>query len=244
MEGNASSLGAYIKASVSSFLHLSYNTNFPVILCYFPTPTFLMAVTELALLRLIPPTTAREPELRAKLKAAKEAMEKYTGRRFYFLQQIQDPDIVYVLGEWESVAQHMQGWIPSVENRAVLEMLKDDLTVDWLHHFDVPHMLLPISDRDLGRVYSIVLHRRDRAGREQTERFPSLKQEFVEPQEAEHGIETGHGWAVDFEDEKEVQLLICAWKATPEGVHEPLKYCSRYFEDVEVDEKHARIMDL
>ena len=95
-----------------------------------------MAVTELALLRLTGDGVLTE-DIRAELRKAKEAMESYTGRTFYYLQQIEDPACIYVLGEWESLRDHYEGFIPSHVNQERLKALDGKLEVLKLVHLDV-----------------------------------------------------------------------------------------------------------
>jgi quinol monooxygenase YgiN len=98
-----------------------------------------MAVTELALLKLKNGGTLTQ-DVKAQLKKAQVAMESYSGggRKFHYLQQVEDPTCIYVLGEWESLSQHYDGFIPSKANQDLLEALKDELDVGWLSHLDVP----------------------------------------------------------------------------------------------------------
>ncbi|KAK9357293.1 hypothetical protein V1504DRAFT_398923, partial [Lipomyces starkeyi] len=75
--------------------------------------------------------------LRASLLRAKKAMESFTNRRFYFYNQVEDQSYIYIIGSWPSLSQHTNEWIPSKENREMLELLKDRLDVDWMFHLDI-----------------------------------------------------------------------------------------------------------
>ncbi|KAF2018640.1 hypothetical protein BU24DRAFT_418160 [Aaosphaeria arxii CBS 175.79] len=103
-----------------------------------------MAITEIALLHLLPNASLEDPALRSKLANAKAVMEKFTGREFHFLRQTEDPTFLYIIGEWDSLDQHMNQFIPSAENQALLEDITPHFTVDWLVHIDAPHAELPI----------------------------------------------------------------------------------------------------
>jgi hypothetical protein len=99
-------------------------------------------ITELAHLRLLPPSTLTH-SLLTNLKVVLKVSEEYTGHRFYYLQQIEDPSLLYLVGEWDSLEQHMQGFIPSQENQELLESLKGMVGVEWLLHVGVGSEALP-----------------------------------------------------------------------------------------------------
>lgn len=171
----------------------------------------IMAITEIAQLRLLPPTTADDASLRSKLAHAKAVMEKYTGRNFLYLQQIEDPSIVYVIGEWDSLDQHMNGFIPAAENQALLESLKDELTVDWLLHLDVAQATLPLLKINTeADVISIGRHFIKSGEKDSFARAFESNKRFLQDYVTEGTI--GGGWRVDKEDGKEEFVLFCPWK--------------------------------
>lgn len=92
-----------------------------------------MAVTELALLRLRSDSSSTTNEALTEVQAAQAA---YSGYPVTFLQQIEDPSLLYLLGGWESVAKHNE-WIASETNQKFLEQLKDDVEVEWMFHYNV-----------------------------------------------------------------------------------------------------------
>ena len=83
-----------------------------------------MAVTEIALLHLLPHVSTDDSVFRSKLAQAKKVMENYTGQQFHYLQQLEDPSFLYIIGEWDSLGQHMNHFIPSAENQSLLRALK------------------------------------------------------------------------------------------------------------------------
>ncbi|KAF2463391.1 uncharacterized protein BDR25DRAFT_307829 [Lindgomyces ingoldianus] len=212
-----------------------------------------MAITEIALLRLLPPTNANDASLCTKLSHAKDVMEKYTGRRFYYLQQVEDPSLLYIIGEWDSLDQHMNNFIPSGDNQAVLESLKNELTVDWLLHIDAPHSALPLPKGTSGttgggpQLWSIGRHfiKTVEKGKFK-ETFESHKH-FLQDYVTEGTI--GSGWRVDPEEGKDEFVLWCPWKeveqhyefATTEGFQKYSKI-KEYVDGTEI--KHAKLLDL
>jgi heme-degrading monooxygenase HmoA len=92
-----------------------------------------MLVTELALLPLTHNLNQETPNLPASLKqkfiSAKQVLEKASGHKFYFFQQVEDPSIIYIIGSWESPQAHAT-FLPSAENQELLELFKDDIIVE------------------------------------------------------------------------------------------------------------------
>lgn len=210
-----------------------------------------MTVTEIALLHLSPDVTLDDVNLRSNLAHAKTIMQSYTGRTFYYLQQIEDPMCIYILGEWESLDQHMNDFIPGSDNQALLKSLKGLISVEWLLHINVPHanLPLPIADTNKQRapVYGIVRHFIISGQRDQFQQtFDAQKcylQEFV----TEGKI--GGGWRVDKEDDKDEWVLLTPWRSVQQH-HEFAetdgfeKYGNirEYIQNADI--KHARVLDI
>ena len=214
-----------------------------------------MTLTELALLRLLPSTTADHASLKAKLANAKAVMEKYTGRTFYILQQIEDPIFLYVIGEWESLKQHMDGFIPSAENQALLEELKNDLTVEWMFHVDAPHAALPLptlkKSGDGSQAGSHVLSigrlfiKADDKDKFQ-ETFDTNKH-YLQVYLTEGSV--GGGWRFDKDDGKEEFAIITPWTDVEQHLSfaktedfEKYAQIKPFLDGAEI--KHAKLMDL
>jgi heme-degrading monooxygenase HmoA len=106
-----------------------------------------MPVTELATIPITTPLPANTPlpsTLYQKLLHAKAVLESAAGYKFHYYRQIEDPSIFYILSRWSSVAAHAS-FLPSPENQALLELLKDDIDSEkmTMYHldtdiFDVP----------------------------------------------------------------------------------------------------------
>ncbi|KAI4924817.1 hypothetical protein J4E85_007934 [Alternaria conjuncta] len=178
-----------------------------------------MPITELALLHLTPGTTLESPTLRTNLSHAKTVLQNYTNRTFYYMQQISDPSCIYVVGEWDSLDQHLNDFIPSADNQALLESLKDYITVDSnLEHLDVPNAELPLprGEVELERarrgeqVWSIT-HYTIKAGKRE-----AFEVQFREMKEKlEDGV--GGGWCVGKKEaEDDVFVTLFAWRTVAE----------------------------
>jgi hypothetical protein len=94
-----------------------------------------MAITELALLHLN--DGAVDAALKDTLRQAKQAMEATTHDRFYLYTQVEDPTYIYLVGSWDSLAQHYESWIPSQQNQELLERARGRLDVKWMFHVDL-----------------------------------------------------------------------------------------------------------
>jgi heme-degrading monooxygenase HmoA len=171
-----------------------------------------MTITEIALLSLSSHVISINTDLSAKLANAKKIMQEFTGRRFYYLQQCEDPSLIYIIGEWDSLDQHMNEFIPSESNQAVLESLKDDLSVLWLLHIDAPHASLPLPRIDTATVEAAPIL--------SIRRFfikDGAKESFHDSYEAsKHHLQDkstegfiGGGWRVDQEDGKDEWISLC-----------------------------------
>jgi heme-degrading monooxygenase HmoA len=182
-------------------------------------PLIIMAITEIALLQLSPGVTSIHADLRTKLTRAKEIMQDYTGRTFYYFQQCEDPSYFYVVGEWESLEQHMNVYIPSEANQALLKSLGEELSVVWLLHIDTPHAALPLPKTDV-----------DKAKARNGELVISVVRHFIKDGESEKFQQTfeshkdhlqnyltegmmGGGWRIDKKDGKDEWVLLCPFKS-------------------------------
>jgi quinol monooxygenase YgiN len=92
-----------------------------------------MPVTELAILPLTHSLSKENPHLPPSLKkkfiSAKLVLEKDSGHKFCFFQQVEDPSIIYILGSWKSPQAHGV-FLPSAENQKLLELFKDDIITE------------------------------------------------------------------------------------------------------------------
>ncbi|EEP78530.1 predicted protein [Uncinocarpus reesii 1704] len=180
-----------------------------------------MPITEIALLHLKPTVTIDDAPVRSSLRAAKLAMESFTGYPFHFYTQVDDPSYIYVVGSWATVAQHAEEWIPSQKNQEILASVRDLLDVDWMFHVDIdqfatgdsPAGVMPVLAPTLEITRHFV-----QAGKAQVflAKFEESREslaEFTAPQPV------CGGWRIDREREagnngmeKEEFLLFCGWR--------------------------------
>ncbi|KAF8908368.1 hypothetical protein CPB85DRAFT_1436153 [Mucidula mucida] len=165
-----------------------------------------MAILELALLRLKPGVNidATLPNLRH----ARTAMQQSAGggHAFYYYQQVEDPTLVYIVGSWPSVAYHYDVFIPSAENKQVLELLKDQIGVDWLIHVDVDPKSIPLDTPMIAIARHFIKDGEKKEHFDMT--FASSKPPLIDTTEGK----LAGGWRLDKEDGgKDEWVLFTGW---------------------------------
>lgn len=85
-----------------------------------------MPVTEFALLPLN--SSAITPSLTTKLQTSLSVLQTASTYPFHVYRQLENPSLLYLLGSWTSVSAHY-AFLPSPENAALLETLKDDVVI-------------------------------------------------------------------------------------------------------------------
>lgn len=203
-----------------------------------------MTVTELALLSLLPPVTITDESLWKNLAHVKNVLEIWTGRPFHFFSQTEDPAFLYIVGEWEDVKQLREVFLPSEDNRQMLELLRDQVSVSWLLHINIEQEKLPLS----APIISI--------GRYTMK--PGQQEAYTETLDVvSHHLGTyvapshfAHGWRLDKEkDGNEEEIFIIGWDSVAR--HHEFAQTDGFKEFARVKEfiahaevKHAKRLDL
>jgi hypothetical protein len=168
-----------------------------------------MAITELALLRLSPGVSSKDPSLLANLATAKKTMEDFTSLPFHCYSCVEDPSLVYIIGGWPNIEQHMESWISSPENQALLQLMKDQVQVEWMFHVNADPSTLPFDKPVLAIAQHFV-------GKDEKGVFEGTFNGAKHHLELYIGGE-GHvrgGWRIDKDEEKsgdEEWVLFTAW---------------------------------
>jgi heme-degrading monooxygenase HmoA len=92
-----------------------------------------MPVLELLLLRLRPGISPQDPTLVENLSTVRSLVR--TNSRFYHC--IEDPTLIYILGQWPSLAAH-KAFLSSPERDAILLPQMHQLDFVWMLHLDLP----------------------------------------------------------------------------------------------------------
>jgi hypothetical protein len=175
------------------------------------------------------------------------------------MQQTEDPSCIYVIGEWDSLDQHLNDFIPSADNQALLESLKDAITVDSnLEHLDVSNAELPLPTTQAqleqarrGELVWSIVHCNVKA--DERHRFLDAFDEelrFLQGHINELKGKTGRGWCVSGKGDKgNVSVALCPWKSVEQ--HLGFGKTEGYAEvgDIgdfvdEIDVKHAKLLDI
>ena len=101
-----------------------------------------MAIIELAHISL-KGLTATDPQLKKNLKEVKRVIEEYSKLQTRFYTQIDDPSTMFVIGAWESKEHHQEGFDGSPQQGGILELIKDQMGIDWMHYMDVDPSSIP-----------------------------------------------------------------------------------------------------
>jgi len=102
-----------------------------------------MAITEFAHMTLKHGLTSTDPNIRANLQDMRRIVEKYNNLPVRFFSQIDDPTIMVVLAAWESQAQHQHGFNGSATQNQILELVRNQLSFDWMHYMDIEQKSIP-----------------------------------------------------------------------------------------------------
>jgi len=104
-----------------------------------------MAIIELVHIKLLGGISISHPSLRQNMQKVTQVIEAYNHLRNLFYVEVEDPSILYVIGAWESQEQHQSGFNGSAAQGQILELVKDQMDIDWMHYIDVEQSKIPIS---------------------------------------------------------------------------------------------------
>ncbi|EXJ60579.1 hypothetical protein A1O7_04732 [Cladophialophora yegresii CBS 114405] len=104
-----------------------------------------MAIIELAHVSLKDGLTADDPQLKKNLREVKRVIEEYSKLETIFYRQLDDPTIMFVIGAWETKDHHQHGFDGSPQQGEILELIKDQMGIDWMHYIDVEQSRIPLD---------------------------------------------------------------------------------------------------
>lgn len=207
-----------------------------------------MPITELALLRLTPDTCRTSPTLASALSTAKTAMESFTSYPFYFYTQVEDPAYIYVIGRWDSLAQHVDEWIPSDANQDILKSVKGLVDVVWLVHMDLGQRKVPVE----AGVMRIDRYGVKKGRKGDVERVVEGQKSALD--RACAPISVAGGWRIDCEEEggdaRDEYVLFRGWRHVREHEeYSQTEECKVYYRKMRdslemLDVKHAVRWDI
>ncbi|KAF2099583.1 hypothetical protein NA57DRAFT_75084 [Rhizodiscina lignyota] len=195
-----------------------------------------MPVSEIGLLKLKPTASLDDPKLRAMLTQIKNRLQDFTSFPFYYLQQVEDPSFIYLLGQWESLAQHYKDLHSSTEWREMVPTMQKYFEFQWMAHFDFVLDDLRV-EAPLVQVGRFLVKEGKRG---EVERRFERSQRSIGQAVTDGKVVSG--WKVDEGRKKEEFVLLSPWKEVPQK-----EVFGEYFkiDDLvdEVDIKHMRIVN-
>lgn len=172
-----------------------------------PTSTST-GVTEFSRLRIKDGLRKQHKEaINQGLADAKKGMEDFTGNEFYIFEELENPDHVYIVGEWASLEQHMNEWIPSQKNQDLLKGLGPFIEIDFFFHLN--HRAGMIPPDTAAPILSCGRHVMESAKRS------AFENTFVKRKgclEAHTLGPVSAGWRIEKEDGREEFVLFSPWK--------------------------------
>ncbi|EXJ93400.1 hypothetical protein A1O1_01792 [Capronia coronata CBS 617.96] len=104
-----------------------------------------MAIIELAHISLKNGLTASDALLKKNTKEVKRVIEEYSHLPTLFYTQIDEPSTMFVVGAWESTDKHQNGFNGSLQQDQILQLIKDQMEIDWMYYMDVDQSRIPVD---------------------------------------------------------------------------------------------------
>lgn len=166
-----------------------------------------MTVTELAILHVLPigDTKGPSPELLARLKRARQVLETSSGYSFSFLQQIEDPNVLYIIGAWSTPAAH-EAFLPSPQNQALLDSIKGHIDTEemLMYHLDLDATVtpLPLDAPAISINRHFIKNGQRMAFQKQFDEVKPLLQDYIRPRPV------AGGWRIEKETEDKEEWVL------------------------------------
>ncbi|RPB05073.1 hypothetical protein L873DRAFT_1785753 [Choiromyces venosus 120613-1] len=103
-----------------------------------------MPVLEFEIFTLHPPHTPSSPVVKSNLSNAVKVLTAASGHPFSLLTQIESPNIVYLIGAWDSVSAH-KAFLVSAENQKLLADAEGVLGVHDMYNVEMDTSALPLG---------------------------------------------------------------------------------------------------
>jgi hypothetical protein len=104
-----------------------------------------MAIIEFVHLKLVGGLTVSDPVLRQNMQKITEVIEGYNHLRTLLYVEVDNPSVLYVIGAWESQEQHQKGFSGSPDQTMIMELVKDQMDIDWSYYLDLEQSTLPLD---------------------------------------------------------------------------------------------------
>jgi hypothetical protein len=104
-----------------------------------------MAIIEFVHVKLVGGLTVSDPVLRQNMQKVTEVIEGYNHLRTLLYAEVDNPSALYVIGAWESQEQHQKGFSGSPDQAMIMELVKDQMDIDWSYYLDLEQSTLPLD---------------------------------------------------------------------------------------------------
>ncbi|OAG42674.1 hypothetical protein AYO21_02957 [Fonsecaea monophora] len=171
-----------------------------------------MAIIELAHITLKKGLQATDPELKKNLKEVKRVIEDYSKLQTLFYTQVDDPSVLFVVGAWKNKDQHQHGFDGSPQQAEILELIKDQMSINWMHYIDVDQSRIPLD----APVLAIIRERFAKHGVVKTQ----FDQEFASQTSSLGGARYGaiSAWNIPKDNkERDVRVNFSGWESAEEA---------------------------
>ena len=170
-----------------------------------------MPVLEILAVRLKKGVSAEDPSLLENLSTVRDFVK--TNSKFYHC--IEDPSVIYIVGQWPSLAAHKE-WLISPKRYEVLKAQEDQLEFVWMIHMDGTIGELPLRAPVLSIARLFVKNEHEGEFHRVAMAYREGLVVYTKP------YRVVDGWRIDPEDGKKEFVVITGWETV-----EAHKECTR-----------------
>ncbi|KAK5462742.1 hypothetical protein LTS15_002454 [Exophiala xenobiotica] len=169
-----------------------------------------MAIIELAHISLKNGLTASDATLKKNLKEVK--------RTLFYTQIDDDRTDMFVIGAWESKDQHQHGFDGSPQQDEILDLIKEQMSIDWMHYMDVEQSRIPLNAPVLAILKTV--HNEDVQKPEFDNEFAAATSTTLGVGGSRHGAVTA--WNIPKDDKEDaavaVRVHFSGWDSVDEAM--------------------------
>lgn len=171
-----------------------------------------MAIIELAHIKLKNGLEATDATLKKNTKEVKRVIEEYSKLQTIFYTQIDDPTTMFVIGAWDTKDHHEKGFNGSPQQNQILELIKDQMDITWMHYIDVDQSRIPIKAPTL----AIIRETFEKHGVNRTVFDNEFEAQTSSLGGARHGAVSGWNIRKD-KHERDVRVNFSGWDSVEEA---------------------------
>lgn len=172
-----------------------------------------MPITELAFFRLKPGASPTSPAFLANLLTAKLSCEAYSTRNssnkiadFRWEHCVEDPDLIYYIGPWESIAEH-RAFIVSEDCKRLQRSMGGQVSINQLFHLELDQSRVDVEGALDGRRMAVIRHFVKRGQRGEVNKLFEMKLQDLRLHYDGSGKIVG-GWRIEKEADDRDELVV------------------------------------